>query len=85
MSDRDDLSTNPVRVASPESTRGDSPSWSLAARLRRLFLGTTLTGIKWIAYSAAAAALLATVILAVLRGMGGGNSSAPARPAGARH
>ncbi|MCW5715587.1 MAG: hypothetical protein KIT43_13840 [Bauldia sp.] len=49
-----------------------------------LFLGATLTGIKWLAYSAAAAAILATVVLAVLRGLGGGNS-APARPAGARH
>jgi hypothetical protein len=50
-----------------------------------LFLGTTLTGVKWLAYSAAAAAILATIVLAVLRGLGGGSNSAPARPAGARH
>lgn len=50
-----------------------------------LFLGTTLTGVKWLAYTAAAAAIVATLILAVLRGMSGGSNSAPARPAGARH
>lgn len=51
-----------------------------------LFAGTTLTGVKWLAYSAAAAAILATIVLAILRGLGGGGSTAaPARPAGARH
>jgi hypothetical protein len=51
-----------------------------------LFAGTTLTGIKWLAYSAAAAAIVATLVLAILRGLGGGGSTAaPARPAGARH
>ena len=42
MSDRDDLSTSRARVPVPEKAPDDSPSWSLAARLRRLFLGTTL-------------------------------------------
>jgi hypothetical protein len=50
-----------------------------------LFLGTTLTGIKWLAYSAAAAALIATVILAILRGLGGGSTATPVRSSGARH
>ena len=50
-----------------------------------VYLGLTLTGIKWLAYTAAVAALLATLVLAILRGLGGGNTSAPARPAGARH
>lgn len=50
-----------------------------------VYLGMTLTGVKWLAYTAAAAAILATLVLAILRGLGGGSTSAPARPAGARH
>ncbi|MGD9739999.1 MAG: hypothetical protein AB7U48_11435 [Bauldia sp.] len=52
----------------------DAPPSSL------VYLGGTLTGIKWLGYTAAAAAIIATVVLALLRGMGGGNSQ-PATPA----
>lgn len=49
-----------------------------------VYLGGTLTGIKWLGYTAAVAAIVATLILALLRGMGGGNSQ-PARPARVTH
>lgn len=44
-----------------------------------LYLGGMLTGIKWLGYSVGFAAVVATLILALLRGLSGGGSRTPAR------
>lgn len=51
----------------------DSPASSL------VYLGSTMTGIKWLGYTVAVAGTIITLVLAVLRGIGGGGSPAPAR------